>query len=126
MKFRVVLVAMLAAAMLAVAAPGAHASAPAASKAKFCKAVRAFSNASDLGSSDPTKAKALANQMRKAGKLASAKVRVALNVMAKYLDAVADQDAEAIGDSTNKFSNAVTTFATYYAQTCAGYSLPKS
>lgn len=118
-RSRVMIAALLAAAMLAVAAPAAHASVPAANS-KFCKAVQKYTaDLSSVGSSkDTARLKVVAKALKNAAKSAPPKVKAATIVVANYFVAVADQDADAIQNTVQKFSKAATTFSKYFATSC--------
>ena len=123
MRFRAMLVAVLASALLAVAAPAAHAAVPSAANPKFCKAVSNIS--SDIGGK-PTaaKAKIVLKALVKAGKYAPGNVKSALKTLSDYYNATvnAGTDSGKLGDLAKlapKYSKAATTFATYYVKACA-------
>jgi hypothetical protein len=126
--FRVLVLAALAAGSLALMAPGASATAPAASTASFCKAVAGISK--NLGD-DPSKGgepSKIASQLRKAAKSAPSKVKSALETMAGYFDAVSDAGsnpskvASTLQKNAAKYGKAVATFTSYYAKNCSGVS----
>ena len=122
-KVRAILVVMCAAALLAIAAPGAQAAVPAANT-KFCKAVSNIS--SDLsGKPDATKAKALLARLKNAGKYAPGNVKSALNTLANYYNALVKAGTDtgkltSLAQLGSKYSKAATTFSTYYIKQCAG------
>jgi hypothetical protein len=126
--FRVLLLAALATGSLALMAPGAGATAPAASNASFCKAVAGIS---DNVSEDPTEGgntAKLASALRKAAKSAPSNVKSALLTMADYFDAVTgvkknpEKVSAFLAKNGAKYGKAVQTFTTYYAKNCAGIS----
>ncbi|HEX9506532.1 MAG TPA: hypothetical protein VGA62_11070 [Acidimicrobiia bacterium] len=125
-KVRAVLVATCAAAMLALAAPGAHAAVPAANT-KFCKAVTNIT--SDIsGRPNAARAKVYLAALKNAGKYAPGNVRSALNTLADYYNALvkAGTDTGKIAALTklgSKYAKAATTFATYYVKQCAGANI---
>ncbi len=126
--FRVLVVAALAVGGLAVLAPGASASAPAASKlAKFCKAASNISGSTSK-SSDSAAAKQLAKTTRKAASLApTSKVKSALNTMAAYYDSIGkagNDPAKAAAALKNaaKYTKAAATFTGYYIANCSTVS----
>jgi hypothetical protein len=109
-------------------APGAGATAPAASNTKFCKAVAGLS---DNVSEDPTQGGStakIASEMRKAAKSAPANVKSALLTMADYFDAITGvksnptKIAAFLKKNGVKYGKAVSTFTTYYAQNCTDVS----
>jgi hypothetical protein len=126
--FRVLILAALATGSLALMAPGASATVPAASAASFCKAVSGISK--NL-SEDPSKGGntgKIASQLRKAAKSAPSKVKSAVETMADYFDAVSDAGknptkiASALQKAAAKYGKAIATFSSYYAQNCTGVS----
>ena len=126
--FRVLVLAALATGSLALMAPGAGATAPAASNTKFCKAVAGIS--SDIGN-DPTKGgntAKVASALRKAAKSAPSNVKSALLTMADYFDAITgvksnpEKVSAFLAKNGAKYGKAVSTFTTYYATNCTGVS----
>lgn len=126
--FRVLVLAALATGSLALIAPGAGATAPAASNDSFCKAVAGIS--SDLGT-DPTKGgntAKVASSLRKAAKSAPANVKSALLTMADYFDAITGvksnptKVSKFLAKNGAKYGKAVSTFTTYYATNCSSIS----
>ena len=123
-RLRIVLAAVFAVGVLAVMAVPASASVPAAN-AKFCKAADKIG---DSSSSKPTKSQAAKAKQgfKNAAKYAPAKVKSAMNNIAKYLGLVADADNAAdlakVYTSTGfkNYSKSITTYVTYYAQQCSG------
>jgi hypothetical protein len=122
-RLRILLAAALAVAALAVIAVPASASVPAAN-AKFCKA------ADNIGSSSgqPTKdqAKSALKGFKNAAKYAPAKVKAAMNNIAKYLGLVAGADNPTdlakvyTSDGFKNYAKSITSYVTYYAQQCSG------
>ena len=126
--FRVLILAALATSGLALMAPGAGASAPAASTSKFCKAVADVS--SDLGD-DPTKGgntAKVASELRKAAKSAPSNVKSALLTMSDYFEAASgvktnpQKISKFLAKNGAKYGKAVSTFTTYYATNCSTIS----
>jgi len=123
-RLRFVLAALLAVSALAVLAVPASASVPAAN-AKFCKAA---DNIGGDTSGQPTKdqAKAALKGFKNAAKYAPAKVKTAMNNIAKYLGLVAGADnpsdlAKVYTSSGFKnYAKSITSYVTYYAQQCSG------
>jgi hypothetical protein len=125
-RVRIFLAAALAASALALLAGPAGASVPAAN-AKFCKAV---SKIGDTNSTNPTKseAKAALKGFKNAAKYAPAKVKTALNNIAKYLGVVvgansASDLADLAKSGTYKsYAKSITTYVQYYTANCIGTS----
>ncbi len=126
--FRVLVLAALATGSLALMAPGAGATAPAASTSKFCKAVAGISD--DLGD-DPTKGgntARVATELRKAAKSAPSNVKSALQTMADYFDAASgvktnpEKISKFLAKNGAKYGKAVSAFTTYYATNCSSVS----
>jgi len=126
--FRVLVLAVLAAGSVALMAPGAGATAPAASTTKFCKAVAGIS---DDVAKDPTKGgngAKVASSLRNAAKSAPSNVKSALLTMADYFDAVSGLKSDPgkissfLAKNGAKYGKAVATFTTYYAKNCSSVS----
>lgn len=123
-RLRFVLAALLAISALAVIAVPASASVPAAN-AKFCKAA---DNIGGNTSGQPTKdqAKAALKGFKNAAKYAPAKVKTAMNNIAKYLGLVAGADNPAdlakvyTSSGFKNYAKSITSYVTYYAQQCSG------
>jgi hypothetical protein len=123
-RLRFVLAALLAVSALAVIAVPASASVPAAN-AKFCKAA---DNIGGNTSGQPTKdqAKAALKGFKNAAKYAPAKVKTAMNNIAKYLGLVAGADNPAdlakvyTSSGFKNYAKSITSYVTYYAQQCSG------
>jgi hypothetical protein len=126
---RLLVVAGLALGGLAVLAPGASASAPAASAklVKFCKAVEHISSDAPSGSNS-AKTKKLVNTTRNAAKLAlTSKVKSALNTMADYFQAVGDAGTNpgklaAATKLAGKYARAAAVYTGYYIANCSTIS----
>lgn len=126
---RLLVVAALAAGGLAVLAPEASASAPAASAklVKFCKAVEKISS-STPSNDDSAAAKNLAKTTRKAAKLAlTSKVKNALNDMARYFEAIGDAGSNpskvaAALKLAGKYAKAAAVYTGYYIANCSTIS----
>jgi hypothetical protein len=126
---------MLATVGLAVLAAGAHASAPAASNSKFCKAAAKISSdvasgASSAADEQAAAAKSLSKSIRKAAKSAPGSVKSALATMADYFDRIASAGgsptkiAAAIAKDAQKYSKAALTYTKYYTKNCASLETP--
>ena len=96
-----------------------------AANAKFCKAAEAIG---DNTTSQPTAAQARStvSGFKKAAKYAPRKVKTAMNNVAKYLGVIAGAEdptdlAELYtGNGFKTYSKSITTYVTYYLQTCSG------
>jgi hypothetical protein len=123
-RLRILLAAVLAISALAVLAVPASASVPSAN-AKFCKAA---DNIGDNSSGQPTKAQAQSalKGFKNAAKYAPAKVKTAMNNIAKYLGLVAGADNPSdlakVYTSTGfkNYAKSITSYVTYYTQECSG------
>ena len=122
-RLRIVLAAVFAVGVLAVVAVPASAAVPAANT-KFCKAADKIGDSSS--SSKPTKSQAAKAKQgfKNAAKYAPAKVKSAINNIAKYLGLVAGTEDPtdlakiySSGDFKN-YSKSITTYVTYYAKQC--------
>ena|SRR5437660_12830445 len=124
-RVRILVAAVLAASALALVSAPASAAVPAANS-KFCKAANSISNSSSSGK--PTKAQAAAaiKGFKNAAKYAPAKVKSAINNVAKYLGLIAGADnASDLANvyTSNGFKNytkSITTYVQYYTANCAG------
>ena len=127
--FRVLVVAVLMAGGLVVLAPGATASAPAASKqlVKFCKAANKISGNTPSGG-ESAAGKKLAKTTRNAAKLApTSRVRNALNDMADYFEAIgnAGSNPEKVAAALKlsaKYAKAAAIFTGYLIGHCSTIS----
>lgn len=117
--------ALLAFGSIAVAAPGAGATAPAKPSAKFCAAVAKIGS-SDTNNGDLTaiqaKAKALAKQYQNAAKAASGKVKKATNNIAKFLNSLSGKNTVEMAKlvTSNDFKTYMSSIRTFTtaAATC--------
>ena len=109
-------------------APGAGATAPAASNAKFCKAAAGISERSSETTPPRAETRQAGGRAAKAAKSAPSNVKSALLTMADYFDAVSgvktnpEKISEFLTKNGAKYGKAVSTFTTYYATNCTGVS----
>jgi hypothetical protein len=121
-RVRIVLAALLAVSALAVLAVPASGSAPAANKAKFCKAIKnipddlkdSTGNALSLGKKT---LQTYASGLRAAGKQAPANVKKAANNLASFYSGLASGDASALSKAGN-LGTSFGTFFTYVGTNC--------
>lgn|SRR5436305_3986485 len=124
-RLRILVAAVLAASALALVSAPASASVPAANS-KFCKAANSIGDTSS--SSKPTKAQAAAavKGFKNAAKYAPAKVKSAINNIAKYLGLVAGADNAGdlakvyTSDGFKNYTKSITTYVQYYTSNCTG------
>jgi len=124
-RLRILLAAVLAVSALAVMAVPASASMPAASNAKFCAAAAKIGDSAGT-TPNASELKGVAADFKSAAKSAPPKVKKAMLNVASLLNALGTKDAsdlaQAYTDSgfVKNYTKSVTTYATYYAQTCSG------
>jgi hypothetical protein len=122
---RTTLAALLAFAALAVLAGPAAGSAPRADTTKFCSAVSAISDVSDGSQPTQQQAKQAVQGFKKAAKYAPAKVKSAMNNIAKFLGVLAgttdpsDLAKAYQGSNFKNYGKSISTYANYVATNCS-------
>jgi hypothetical protein len=117
---------LVAASALVVLAGSASAAVPAASKAKFCKAVADIpGELGDVDPSDVSKSKEVfkdyAAQLKHAAKNAPKSIKKAADTLASFYKALGSGDLTAL-TKTKNFGSAAVKFGQYVSENCSGTS----